>query len=480
MRSILDGSSVLIFVKDLEGRFTFVNRALTERMGLSREELIGHTVEELFPSEAAGKYTESDRVAVIEGSKQFEEVMQTRNGIALYLTTKFPLLNREGKPYAVCGLSTDITERKRAEERLVRLNRELQNGEERFRKIADLVPDMLWSAELNGKKRFVSQRFQRYTGVGGELDFNRAGWQKILHPDDVKDMAQHFAGTPPSHETWEREVRLRRFDGKYRWFMSRTAPVCDDAGEVDYWLGSFNDIDESKRTEQALRQSNEELDQIAYAAAHDLQEPMRNVSISLGMLRNRFERDLGKEETNWIEESTKNARRMQTMVKDLLQFSRVISDGERAELAESASLAVEQAMRNLAEEIHASRAKVEMGDLPAVQMREPHLVMLFQNLISNAIKYRKSGLAPVVRISASRHAEGWLFSVTDNGIGFDPAYAKRIFKVFKRLHNREEYSGNGIGLAVCARIVAHYGGRIWAEAEPGEGATFLFTISELT
>jgi light-regulated signal transduction histidine kinase (bacteriophytochrome) len=185
---------------------------------------------------------------------------------------------------------------------------------------------------------------------------------------------------------------------------------------------------------------------------------------------------MAREEANWIAESTKNAQRMHTMVKDLLQYSRVISDGERADLTENASMAVEQVLRNLTEEIRASGARVEMGELPPIRMREPHLVTLFQNLISNAIKYRRPDLAPVIRISASRHEDGWQFAVTDNGIGFDPAYAKYIFKVFKRLHNRDEYSGNGIGLAICARIVAHYGGRIWAEAEPGQGATFRFTV----
>ena len=144
-----------------------------------------------------------------------------------------------------------------------------------------------------------------------------------------------------------------------------------------------------------------------------------------------------------------------------------------------AGAAAEQALQNLAELVRGSEARIEIGELPRIAVREPDLVALFQNLIGNAIKYRKPGTRPAIRvqaiqIEAGAQAGSWQFSVADNGIGFDPVYAERIFKVFKRLHGRDEYPGNGIGLAVCARIVSHYGGRIWAEGKPGEGSIFRF------
>jgi len=258
--------------------------------------------------------------------------------------------------------------------------------------------------------------------------------------------------------------------------MSRTTPVCDAVGTIEYWLGSFNDIDESKRTEQALRRSNERLEQFAYVAAHDLQEPLRNISISLSLLREQFGTRMTPDEAECLAESIKNARRMQGMVQDLLLYSRVISNNDQALPPVSARFAAEHALRNLEEALRESEAQVAIGDIPDVPVRESHLVMLFQSLVGNAIKYKKPGIQPVIQISASPKGSNWQFEVTDNGIGFDPAHADRIFKVFRRLHNRDEYTGNGIGLAVCARIVENYGGRIWAEGELGQGATFRFTL----
>ena len=318
MRSILDGTSVLIFVKDLEGRFAFVNQAFTQRLGLSREAVIGHTADALFPPDLASRYKENDLLALTEGRTEFEEVVRNEKGRTVYLSSKFPLLNSEETPHGVCGLSTEITESKLAQEGLVRLNQELRDSEERFRKIAELVPDMLWSGEVHGQMRFISRRFQHYSGIG-ERDLVASGWERVVHPIDVAEMKKQFAEASAAKTAMELEVRLRRRDGAYRWFMSRTTPVCDESGAIDYWLGSFNDIDEMKRAEQALRRSNEELEQFAYAAAHDLQEPLRNVSISLGMLRLQIKRRLGPSESEWIEESIKSSRRMQAMVQDLLQ-----------------------------------------------------------------------------------------------------------------------------------------------------------------
>ncbi len=475
LRSILDGAKALIYVKDLNGRFTFVNQAFTEFMGLRREQIIDRTDDDLFPPVLAAEFKKNDQLTLTQGSTEFEEVAQNSQGATVYVSNKFSLVGFDGQPYALCGMSTNITERKLAEEGLAKANRELRDSEERFRQIAELVPDMLWSADLDGNMRFISKRLQYYTGMN-EQNCSAANWQNMIHPDDFPVVKEQIKKAAISRQSWEVETRLRRADGLYRWFMLRTAPVCRDAGAVGYWLGAFNDIDEMKRTERALRRSNEELEQFAYAAAHDLQEPLRNVSTSLGILRKQLGERITPEETEWMTESIKNARRMQTMVQDLLQYSRVVSESEQIAPLVNTKLAAEQALQNLGEAVRESQAQIQLGDLPEISVREPHLITLFQNLIGNSIKYRKPGTQPVVRISAFPNGSNWRFAVSDNGIGFDPAYSDRIFKVFKRLHNRDEYSGNGIGLALCARIVAHYGGRIWAEGQPGQGAVFQFTL----
>jgi light-regulated signal transduction histidine kinase (bacteriophytochrome) len=231
-----------------------------------------------------------------------------------------------------------------------------------------------------------------------------------------------------------------------------------------------------KRTEAALRRSNEELGQFAYAAAHDLQEPLRNISNALGLIRRAQSDRLEPAAAKWIDFSVEGAQRMHDMVKDLLSYSRAVDVADSPERPVSANEAVQTALTNLTTTIAAAEARIDVGPLPHVPVLETHLVQLFQNLIANSVKYRQKDVRPEVRISASRTGVEWRFSVADNGIGFDPQYSDKIFGVFKRLHQRNEYQGNGIGLAICARIVAHYGGRIWAESKAGLGATFYFTL----
>ena len=164
------------------------------------------------------------------------------------------------------------------------------------------------------------------------------------------------------------------------------------------------------------------------------------------------------------------------MVKDLLAFSSALDSAEEIEGVADATESLREALANLGTNILDNKAEVRFDVLPSVRVQPFHLTQLFQNLIGNALKYRKQDVAPVVQISAEPVEDEWVFSVTDNGIGFNPAYAERIFGIFKRLHHHDEYPGTGIGLAICARIVTHYGGRIWAEGEEEKGATFRFAL----
>ncbi|MGI8958516.1 MAG: sensor histidine kinase [Bryobacteraceae bacterium] len=249
-----------------------------------------------------------------------------------------------------------------------------------------------------------------------------------------------------------------------------------ERGEIEQWLGACSDIDELKRTETALRYSNDELSQFAHAAAHDLQEPLRNVANAAGLLRRYCGNRLDPEERDLSQACIEGSQRMQSMVRDLLAYAKVIDCSESEAVVTDSSETIQQVLANLGAAIEESKAELNWEPLPVLPVKKAHLLALLQNLIANAIKYRKSDIAPVIRVWVARQGGEWVFSVSDNGIGFDPAYAERIFGVFKRLHQRNEYSGTGIGLAICARIIAHYGGRIWAESQLGEGATFRFTL----
>lgn len=229
-------------------------------------------------------------------------------------------------------------------------------------------------------------------------------------------------------------------------------------------------------TEQAeeLARSNRELEQFAYVASHDLQEPLRMVSSYVELLGRRYSGKLDERAEKYIYFAVDGATRMQRLITDLLAYSRVGTQGGDLAPVDTAPV-VEEALTNLEVAVTDSKARVTYPDLPRVTADSSQLVQLFQNLIGNALKF-KGEQRPRVEVKAQRDGGYWLFSVRDNGVGFDQRYADRVFGVFKRLHRNSEIPGTGIGLAICQRIIDRHGGRIWAESEPGKGATFYFTL----
>jgi PAS domain S-box-containing protein len=352
---------------------------------------------------------------------------------------------------------------------------ELQASEVRFRQLADSMPQIVWTANRDGQVEYLNQRWHEFTGFGLS-DHLTEDIHSIIHPDSLAGFVAAWETAVRAKESVETEVRfLDRRTGGYRWFLCRGLLADDSSGGIR-WFGTFTDINQQKIAERTLHRANEELRQFAYAAAHDMQEPLRNIVLRLSIFCReqgaRFEL-AGAERIN---ESIVDAQRMHTMVKDLLAFSNALDSAEEIEGVANASDSLREALANLDTNILESKAEVRFDVLASVRVQPFHLTQIFQNLIGNALKYRKQNVAPVVQISAEPVGDEWVFSVIDNGIGFNPAYAERIFGVYKRLHHHDEYPGTGIGLAICARIVAYYGGRIWAEGEEGKGATFRFTL----
>lgn len=231
---------------------------------------------------------------------------------------------------------------------------------------------------------------------------------------------------------------------------------------------------ELARQKRELERSNEDLQQFAYVASHDLQEPLRMVGSFTQLLARRYQDRLDPAADDFISYVLDGVKRMQTLINDLLAYSRVGSGGQAQEPADSRA-ALQRALANLQLAIEESGAEVSTGELPVVAAVPSQLTQLFQNLLGNAVKFRGQA-PPRIHVWAERAGEEWRFAVRDNGIGLDPAYAERIFLIFQRLHNKAEYPGTGIGLAICKKIVARHGGRIWVESRPGAGATFYFTI----
>ncbi|MBD2233290.1 response regulator [Phormidium tenue] len=264
--------------------------------------------------------------------------------------------------------------------------------------------------------------------------------------------------------------------GPRQWTVFETELLQQLADQIAIALTQAQLLEQETLQRQELARSNAELQQFAYIASHDLQEPLRMVTSYLQLLERRYKGQLDADADDFIQFAVDGALRMRTLINDLLTYSRIGTRGHAFELT-SCTAAVEQAIANLKLAIDESGAVVTYPDLPQLQADPTQLIQLFQNLIGNGIKFR--GEAPVrIAIAVSQMEDAWLFSVQDNGIGLDPQYADQIFVIFQRLNNRTHYPGTGIGLAVCKKIVERHGGKIWVEAELNQGSTFYFTISQ--
>jgi light-regulated signal transduction histidine kinase (bacteriophytochrome) len=270
------------------------------------------------------------------------------------------------------------------------------------------------------------------------------------------------------------EYSVTGFKGSRRIFESHVVPLRDEADRVIGALSGTRDVTERHAAEAALRRANDGLEQFAYAAAHDLQEPIRNVILYTQMLAERYRDKLDEQAGEFMTITVEGALRMQALVQDLLAYTRSLDKPDEKPPGVDASEVVTGVLANLRTAIDAAGAEVACSHLPILPVYRVHLVQLLQNLVGNALKYRSKN-SPRIEISAVERPDEFVVIVRDNGIGIAPDHQERIFGVFKRLHNRS-IPGNGIGLAICRRIISHYEGRIWVESQLGQGSAFMFTL----
>ena len=267
-------------------------------------------------------------------------------------------------------------------------------------------------------------------------------------------------------------------------YHSYVIPEYDTEGQIDSLLAISRDISERKRLEEELKESiknlkysNEELQQFAYVSSHDLQEPLRTIASFTQLLERRYKGKFDSDADEFMDYIVEAAKRMQRMILDLLEYSRVSTINDEFKETDTTEV-LNGALFNLKGTIKHNNAVITHNDLPTVIADKNQLIKVFQNLISNAMKFKKENEPPKINISASKDKgkNEYVFSVHDNGIGMDPQYVERIFTIFQRLHTRDEYPGTGIGLSIVKRIVERHGGRIWVESELGNGTTFYFTL----
>lgn len=309
-------------------------------------------------------------------------------------------------------------------------------------------------------------------------------WQDIIHPDDLELASRNFQAhcMDPNHP-YDQVVRYRHRNGTTIWVRCRGVVIRDHRGKPIRMLGAHTDITELKQAEQALEAkteelelSNRQLEQFAYAASHDLQEPARMVGSFMKLLEHECGEELNDRASKYMRFAMDGAMRMQQLIRDLLAIAHIQTEARTPRWVD-VSQVVDSVIHTLEASGKLGPARVVRGPLPSVLADVGQLGQVFQNLVVNGIKFNRSDI-PEVRVSAERLGTCWEFSVSDNGIGIEAEHTERVFEVFQRLHKRSEFDGSGIGLAIVRAIVARHGGNVSLDSTVGKGSTFRFTIGE--
>jgi PAS domain S-box-containing protein len=527
-QELIESLPIPVFFKGRDGRYLGVNRAWEDFFGVPRADIIGGTVQDLYsgsPANAVRHSAMDEELWSRPGSQSYEIQLTLRDGRVHHtIYYKATYISADGEVAGLIGTIVDITERKQAEQReaiehaITRFLGASDSLGEAIRGIMQVMCERLdwacaarwsldeahnrlhcmetWSIDdpeirefltLSCRETFVPGKtgmIRRVLATGESVwvadvtekpDFQRAPLAAkaglrgafalpVVVGDRVLGAIEFFSREARNPDRWLLQVTVA-IGGQIGQLMARRA--AEDATRAAH--------DELEVKARELARSNEELQQFAYVASHDLQEPLRMVSSYTQLLDRRYGDKLDGDAKEFMEFIVDGAARMKQLIEDLLAFSRVGTRGrEFQEVASEAALT--KALANLRGAAQASGATVTHGVLPVVFGDNGQLVQVFQNLVGNAMKFRGEA-APRIHVEGEERGQVWLFTVRDNGIGLDPQYSDRIFMMFQRLHNKADYPGTGIGLAICKKIVDRHGGRIWVDSRPGEGCTFGFTLA---
>ena len=475
LASILDNTPAIAFLKDLQGRFLFVNRRMAEVVGRPREELIGKTVWQINSKELAAAADEHQRAVLAKRAPvEFEETVMHPDGPHTHLAVKFPVRDAEGTIYALAGVSTDISARKRAEEE-----------RDRF---FNLSRDLMCIANFDGYFTAVNPAWESSLGYSRE-ELLAQPFVEFVHPDDRAATVAEAEGLSRGDVTVNFQNRYRTKDGRYRWLAWNAQAL--PAQRLIYATG--RDITEQKcdaeriarlnedlhRRAAQLEAANKELEAFSYSVSHDLRAPLRHIDGFVGLLTkhlgDRLD-DRGRRQLNIIADA---ARQMGALIDDLLVFSRMGRAEMRHALVDMVAL-VDEVVAGLGSELDGRSVAWKIGRLPVVHADRVLLRQVFVNLLGNAVKYTRPRAAAEIEIGCTdgRAANETVFFIRDNGVGFDMQYVGKLYGVFQRLHRSDEFEGTGIGLANVRRIVSRHGGRTWAESELDRGATFYFSLPQ--
>ncbi|MCX7600120.1 MAG: PAS domain S-box protein [Armatimonadetes bacterium] len=463
-----------VFETDERLRFTYLNKRGLALIGYTAADAArGISIRDVVTDDIWPKIRElvQDGVLGTPAAHAYYDVTIRRpdGSVVLCEAAAVQVTGPDGVFRGLRGIVRDITERRQMEEAL-------RKSEQRFRELAELLPEAVFETDTNLRITYANRKFAALVGRSMEEVARGLTLREVLSPESWERASQipmrHLAGEISTDQY--REYEVVRPDGSTVLCEATSTPIFGADGSLQGLRVVARDVTERKKYEEELRRSNEELEQFAYVASHDLQEPLRMISGYLQLLQRRHSDKLDEEAEEFIQYAVDGAQRMHRLINDLLAYSRVGTRARPFELV-NCEAALQEAVSNLGAAVAESGAVITHSALPLVQADPSQLVQVFQNLLSNAIKFRREE-PPRIHVAAKEAGNEWIFSVEDNGIGIDPKYHERIFIIFQRLHSRDEYPGTGIGLAICKKIVERHGGRIWVESEPGKGSTFYFTL----
>ena len=393
-------------------------------------------------------------------------------------------------------------ELKRKNEQLQDLSEKVQKSEAQYKTLTNALPLLIFSVDKEGKVVYANEWLSRYSGETVD-SLNRNGWRKIVYDEDYASFSVVLNSNITSGTTaLKTQVRLVNKDGEPLWHQLSLVPLLTENTEPLYWIGYMADIHAQKVVEETLKdnfvlkqtqkqlkenqhtleqyieelgRSNQELQQFAFVASHDLQEPVRKFIFYSDFLLSQMD-DIPKERAvQSLKTIQRSAVRMRTLIRDLLVFSQIKKEATKFAPVDLAKIATDAA-QDFEMAIQEKKAELVIASLPVINGDERMMGQLFENLISNSLKYARDNEAPKITISHQQHDDRIELKFEDNGIGFDEKYLPQMFTLFQRLHDRTVYEGTGLGLAICKKIVDLHQGRIWASSEEGKGATFFVSL----
>lgn len=471
-KTVLDRTNEAIFWLDDKGRFLYANEAGCALLRTPREAVLTKTVGAFNPRYGGEAWPRHWKELKARGHWVFESGVCRGDGSWVDVEISANLLTTQRGDINIAFVR-DITDQKQVMEEMkhtLYITRQSQRAARIGHFYFDMVHDIGKSSEV------ISDIF----GFEGEFSGPLSAWMPFIHPDDRERLTRHLMDDVlRDGKSFDIEYRiLRANDGTLRWLRGKGEVDRGPDGTEALLIGTAQDVTDHKQAEdqiqatvEALTRSNIELERFAYIASHDLQEPIRNVVAFSQLLEKRYMGRLGEEADEYLGFIISGAKRMQALVLDLLDYSRVTTAG-RAFAPVSVERVLDLVRDNLRMALEECAAHLEIAPLPLVSGDEIQLTALFQNLIANALKFRHPEVPPRIQVTARRDGATWCIAVTDNGIGIPPEHQEQIFTIFKRLHTDQSYPGTGIGLAVSKRIVERHGGALTVDSRPGAGSTF--------